>query len=340
MNWSAVKNLLIVILLSANLFLIFNIVRQTFTRGYIPEEEAAGAVELLSDRGLLVEKDCIPLKKMKPDVYESLYSDEYYTEAAQTMSASPREMLLALPEGGFSITAENGDLAEFDTEFGFRYIRNDNSLGSAYTEITADSFLEYAEKGQPLGRAKMKKLTKLAETFLNSCVSADSLLTGEIVGGYYDQYSGLSYMLASQKIGENEVYSHYAVCVFRDEALVTAYGRWYFGDFAEDYSTEIIDQINILFNDLNELSARSAERLSAEPNVTDPSKIPGEPDENNINNGESTILPAVAAMRLCFVTYWNADKTALYFIPAWQIDHIDGPTVVYNATNGTTYASK
>ena len=70
MNWSSVKNLLIAILLAANLFLIFNIIRQDRTGNYISDEEIAGAVEVLAERGLVVPKSSIPKKKFKAAVWE------------------------------------------------------------------------------------------------------------------------------------------------------------------------------------------------------------------------------------------------------------------------------
>lgn len=339
MNWSSVKNLLIAILVAANLFLVYNIIRQNRTRGYIPAEEAAGAVELLAERGLLVDEDVIPLKKIKAEVYESVYSDEYYTKAAQAMSASPREMLLALPEGGFSITAQNGDLAEFDTEFGFRYTKNDKLDSKAYTDITAESFWEMSKSWQSLSGSRMKPLAKKADAFLNSRASADSELHTEIKVGYTDPQSGLAYLYAMQFIGEGEIYSHFAVCVFEGETLISAHGRWFFDDLQGDYSTEIIDQINILFSDLNELRSDMAV-YSAEwdGDVSDGGFSDYERPENEMK--EFSEFPGITDMNLCYITYWNADKTTLYFVPAWQIDHTDGVATVYNAINGTTYASK
>lgn len=340
MNWSSVKNLLIAILVAANLFLVYNIIRQDRIRGYIPAQEITGAVELLAERGLTVAQECVPLEKVKGVVYESLYSDEYYTEAAQTLSASEREMLIALPEGGFSITAQNGAVAEFDTEFGFRFTANDKSNEAAYTVITADSFYDTAEKWQALSGSRMKSLEKQAEVFLNSCVSADSDLYGEVTDGYFDPQSGLSYLLAAQRIGGGEIYSHFAVCVFEGESLIGAYGRWYFGDLEEDYSTEIIDQVNILFSDLGELSSRLVRPFSVEIGDTVQTDEEKETNVPLTETSETEELPAVTGMKLCYITYWSADKSALYFMPAWQIDHIDGCITVYNATNGTTYASK
>ena len=50
-------------------------------------------------------------------------------------------------------------------------------------------------------------------------------------------------------------------------------------------------------------------------------------------------LPTVASMSSCYTTYMNSDKTALYFIPGWRVDHGDGTVIVHNAAQGTQYYS-
>lgn len=326
MNWSSVKNLLIAILVAANAFLIFNVARQDRTRGYIPEAEAQGAAELLSERGLSVPKDIIPLKKFDAPVYESVYSDEYYTKSAELLTNSTRDMLYTLPGGGISISTEDGSVVEFDTEFGFRYASEAISDADAYTKITAGSFFDPANV--PLGAQQVKSLSDKAEKMLSSHLSDDSPLGVLIAGSYTD--GEMTYLLARQVLDGHEVYSHFAVCAFLDGELVYAHGRWYFFDVGEDYSTDICDQVSILFTDLQTLRENGAE-----PAAEDGTTLPTSEPYTEIS--EELPLPSVTAIKSCYATYWNADKTALYFIPAWQIDHNNSLTIVYNATNSTIY---
>ncbi len=328
MNWSSVKNLLIAILVAANLFLIFNIIRQDRVRNYISDEEIAGAVELLAGRGLVVPKSGIPEKRFKAAVYESLYSDEYYTNAAQALTASERELLISLPDGGFSITAKNGETVEFDTEFSFSYSKYDISEPMAYTDITAENFARYKENGDTIGGAKYESLARKAEKFLNLGVPADYMLAADVIGGYYDKGNDSYILLARQYLNRYPVYSHYAVCVFSEDELIFAAGRWYFAPLDEDYSTTLRDQINILFEDLSALRAEYAS----------PTEADGEMETETVPEfDENTEIPAIKSVSPCYAIYWNGDKTALYFIPAWQVEHINGLTIVYNATNSTIY---
>ncbi len=346
MNWSGVKNMLIAILVAANLFLIFNIVKQDRTRGYIEPEEVAGATELLSMRGLLVDADIVPLKKFREPVYESRYNDEYYTEVAETVTGSKREMLVSLPNGGFSITASNGAIVEFDTEFGFSYAKYDKTNTNAYTDITADSFGGLSDKGQSIPGSRLKLLSKEAKSFLDARVPADYVLCAEITDGFDDPKSGLTYLLASQTLGGHDVYSHYAVCVFDGEELIGAHGRWYFAPFDADYNTQLIDQVNILFHDLSTLRSYSVDAASLDSDdvVYDGSESSSVSEDSevhtsSVNLPESQVLPAIFSIKSCYTTYWSADKTAVYFIPAWHIAHDNGMSIVYNATNGTVYAN-
>ncbi len=342
MNWSGVKNMLIAILVAANLFLIFNIVKQDRTRGYIEPEEVAGAAELLSMRGLFVSTEIVPLEKFREPVYESRYNDEYYTEVAETVTGSKREMLVSLPDGGFSITASNGATVEFDTEFGFSYAKYDKTDTTAYTDITANSFGGLSDKGESVSSSRLKLLSKEAKRFLDARVPADYVLCAEITDGFVDRVSGLTYLLASQTLGGHDVYSHYAVCIFDGEELIGAHGRWYFAPFDADYSTQLIDQVNILFSDLSTLRSYAVDASLLQDDVaSDESELPEDSDVHTSLESmlESEKLPAVINIESCYTTYWSADKTAVYFIPAWHIAHDNGMSIVYNATNGTVYAN-
>ncbi len=331
MNWSSVKNLLIAILIAANLFLVFNIVRQDRTRGYISEGEIRDAAELLDERGFSVPLDIIPTKKFKAPVYESHYGDEYYTEVATALSGSEREMLYTLPNGGISISTQSGAFIEFDNEFDFRYSEFDIPGSAAYTEITADTFAAASREGAALGNTRMRSLSSAASAFLTKQQTNDSQLTAEIVGAFTDA-DGRTFVLAEQYLAGYKLYSHYAVCVFEDSELIFAHGRWYFSDVDKDYNTELCDQINILFTDMTTLRASLA---GTSP--TDGEGDNAQPSKDSYS--KNITLPAVSAVTPCYVVYWNSNKTALYFIPAWQIDHIDSLTIVYNATNGTVYSS-
>jgi len=331
MNWSSVKNLLIAILLAANLFIIFNIVRQDRERNYIDEKVVRDAVAILKDRGLGVDIDTVPLKKFDASVYESSYNDEYYTQVAETLSGSKRDLLLSLPDGGFSISAINGSLVEFDSEFGFLYQKNDTFRKTAYIDITPDNIALKVKAGEGIGGSVGKKLNKKAKAFLDSCFSGEASPETEMSAAFRNPKNGLCYVYAVQKLGDYDVHSHYAVCVFDGEEMIGAYGRWFFSGFRAVHDTQLADQVNILFADFEALRA----------DAEDAYELPQTGSEEIGKNADKNVKPLsakVERMEACYVTYWNADKTALYFIPAWHVSHSGGLKILYNATNSTVYS--
>ena len=72
MNWSTVKNLLIAMLVAANIFLIYNISVQNRNKSYLDEKEVADAVGILASRGLEVDAEAIPLRRISASVRVSI----------------------------------------------------------------------------------------------------------------------------------------------------------------------------------------------------------------------------------------------------------------------------
>ncbi len=344
MNWSSVKNLLIAILIGANLFMLYNIARQDRTRNYIDEDEITNAVELLAERGLVVPVSSIPLRKFKAPIYESFYDASYHESVANALTGADVPLYMQ-PDNGLSGTTPDGIYVKFDPEFGFIYAKNDKFDLSTYTDVTADNFKIMAQSGSELPSSRSKDMIASATAFLSSRTADDSMFTVDVVNGYYDSTSGLSYLLAYQLIDEFEIYSHYAVCVFDEDELIGVHGRWYFASLDDKYDTELQNQVNILFTDLETLKGDLPDQSEvAIPSDTDfDATFPIESFSNNLPITSNSLntgfdIPQVVSMSNCYVIYWNSDKTALYFIPAWQITHIGGNTIVYNAANGTVYS--
>ena len=331
MNWSSVKNMLIAMLVAANLFLIYNIVRQDRTQDFIPEAEVDGALELLEARGLSVPKDAVPLKRFDARVYESLYSEGYFTDCAEALSGFGREMLYTLPGGGITITMLDGSFVDFDTEFGFRYASAGISDADAYTDITVNSF--DGDKYEAVGAAKLRSLSEKAVSFLCSRLADGSALGVNVIDSY--TRDGITYLLAHQTLDGYELYSHFAVCAFSEDKLIYAHGRWYFSDVSEDHRAKLCDQVSILFNDLQALRENVTVLRAPDSNSAE-ADIPEMEHEGGIFKMP---LPAVEAIKPCYATYWNVDKTAIYLIPAWQIEHSNSLTAVYNAISGIIYST-
>ncbi len=309
MNWSGVRNFLIAILIAANLFLLYNILRQNMTRSFLSGDEIGTAAALLSERGLRVDEDTVPARRFSSDVFESRYSEAYFADAASALCGSERESLAMQPDGSNLILMKNGSEVLFGSGFVFRWYRSSNSEDSAYTDIEPENFAAARTLGTEIGTAKMKTLSALAEGFFNCRLENESALAAEIMDGFTDTRTGFSYLLARQTISGYPVFGHSAVCAFDGETLVYAAGVWYFADVNGSYDCELYDQVNILFTDLSEMT-------------------------EEIQNGGS---PEVESISACYAVYWNTERTAINFVPAWQIEHKGADTIVYNAANNTRY---
>lgn len=315
MNWASVKNLLILMLAAANIFLIYNIVQQDRNKSYISEAELQNAAELLANGGQELDISEIPLQKVDADIYESSYpgDDNYYIGVAERLSGVDRSSLriYSMPDGSTRISTDDRIDLEFAKDFYFYYRGNGNSSETAYTEITADNFEEKAKKYDDIGKTRMAALSKLTIAFLGAD-SKESELGAYIEGGFADKKSGLAFVLVSQRLNGVEIFRHRVVCAFVGEKLVFASGRWYFEGISDRYDCDLYDQVNILFTNLEGFAA-------------------------SVEAGSIEAIPSVEAMVSCYATYMDPDKTALYFIPAWRIDHSDGSVRVYNAVQNTLY---
>lgn len=318
MNWSSVKNLLIAMLVAANVFILFNIAKQNRARGYIDENEVDMAVGLLNDRGLAIDADSIPLRRFDAYIYESLYGEDYFQNAAETLAGSKSANRFILPDGSFMIDTENGASFDFDNGLGFVYKENGNIPSEAYTDITAENFSGYAAQHAELDKSHLKESADSAVRFLNAGLGSESQLSVRVEGGFYDEISGYSYILVQQLLDGIPIYKHSAVCAFDGGRLIAVSGYWYFFGVESSWDEELCDQINILFTDLDTLEKRR---------------------DSGADSDKAEPLPGIVTVTACYVPYWNSDKTALYFIPAWQIEHTDETTIVYNAVTNAEYIS-
>ena len=339
MNWSSVKNLLIAILIAANVFMLYNIARQDRTRNYIDEGEVADAVELLAERGMSVSADRIPQRIFRARIWESFYDDSYHTDVAEKLTGSAVPLFLQ-SDSSLSGISDDGVSVTFDTEFGFTYLGNVNFSAESYTDITAEMIKNPGTGDSEVPASRMRSLSRMAKEFLTPARSDSSPLDADIIGAMYERETGLTHLLAEQTIDGHRIFSHTVVLTFDGDALARVQGRWYFDDLDESYTTTLQDQVTILFTDLNVMTSTMTEDAYA----LSPLAVPAS-SANMLRNVSAASamsaredIPQIESMTDGYIIYWNADKTALYFIPAWRIAHTGADIIVYNAANGTIYS--
>jgi len=137
-NWSSVKNLLIAILIAANVFMLYNIARQDRTRNYIDEGEVADAVELLAERGMIVPAEVIPLRMFRARIWESFYSDSYHTGVAEKLTGNAVPLFL---QSDSSLYGLHTLLKPCDVELRRLIQKISDEQGYACSESTTNSIL-------------------------------------------------------------------------------------------------------------------------------------------------------------------------------------------------------
>ena len=124
MNWASVKNMLILMLVAANVFLLYNISVQRRSLEYIDEDEVADAVSLLTTADCRLISAAFRCGGSTPKYMRAYTARTTSNRTAELLSGSKRQNATIIPNGMMIVT-ENDDLFEFD-----------NSLGFSYTKIT------------------------------------------------------------------------------------------------------------------------------------------------------------------------------------------------------------
>jgi len=371
LNWKSVKNLLILLLLAANLFLLYQVLLQQRQLNYLSEQEADDAIALLAERGLTVDKTVIPLKRFRADVCVGTWKGNYHETAALHLSGCDREVLTILPSGRVRILLKNGAVFESDEQFHFSYSVNTTSLSEsdgdsgngdtffAYTDITSENFHEKAIQGEELSQSDKRQLSDAMQSLFDFHSDNDSNLTATILDVFLlrndSSAEPMIYVFAEQYLNGIPIYGNKIICIFQNGKLTSAYGRWYFDKIDSGYSVTLYDQINILFADLRVLKTyqnkeddepakdsilpdvTASAGLFAMANSNFASRNPENLSDTAVDESENAETHVLQSLLSCYIIYWNADKTALQFIPAWQMTHTDGTKVILNAATGTEY---
>lgn len=330
MNWNKIKTFLIALLLCVNVYLLYMLNAQYRINYLIDPDMKRDTIELLADSGIAVEDATIPNRLISCSVYESAYGDSYYETVLRAVSGTEDYSLHMMTNGIKCIVGSSGDVYEFydSPQFSMKYIAGGTENEDAWYEALFEKLpLDYAssagDSSVSAGNLKKNRLRKIAEAFLSP--SDEYAADGEnsvsdvslgIKAAYYDKESK-KYVVYAYQICED--------CAIEDGdiRLILSGGItggnveyasgtvvWLVG--ANKYSSELIDQLNILF--------KEREYSESEGDETD---------------GETRTITSVASE---YCVNWNAQRDTFYLIPAWRIEYLSGITRIHNAINGAVYA--
>lgn len=313
MNTKNTKTAVIVLLITANIFFIFNIINYNINSENIPSEMINDAVSILEKNEFIADRGKIPAKKPSSIIYEGVYEGVYTQNSAdiiKNFSGISEEELnetdyMLLP-AGISYTAGNYrfvfDNPEKHNQDYFKISIIDKSYPDP--DETEDKTESLFKKGIS-GAAKndIKKAEKIIRNFLKKYQNQDVKLSFEIVGYEQNKNKNFESILINQSFDGVKIYSHAVYIEIQGSEVKYFSGRWYFGGFIGKLPMPLLDSVNILFKYI-------------------------ETGENVIqeNGGLNKMNLEYTVMR------HETDK--FYLVPAWQIIFDGGKEFSYNMVTG------
>lgn len=312
MDLKRIKTVMIVLLIAVNAFFLYNIISNYRENNYIDDATISNACEILEKSEIYVERAAVPKKKIDLSVYESFFYDSHNESIVEAVSGSGVERTFSLPDG-MRFVSENGDTVEFTGQFGISYLSHAAKREDDFEKIIEDAVF----RGEAFIVESVYKKTKNMLSDDVSPTVGPAKLGVVCAATHFDDKSGYSVIKFTQTMDGTPIYSHDVFCVFDGEELLYMSGLWCFLPTDAKYSSQHYDQINILFMEKKNIEKEREENKDAEENA--------EPEYR------------IEKVDAVYCTYFNNDKSGVYFIPAWRITYGDGRESVYDAGSGTRY---
>jgi len=321
MNTKNTKTAVIILLIIANIFFIYNIIDLKIKSENIPSETIENAVNILKKNGFVTDKSKIPVKKPSSSVYEGIYSQNFADIVKNFSGASDEELKGAdyIVPAGISYAVGDYRFIFSDTDY-FRisiienlytdYLKdfsviNPETEKTELEEDTESKIILLSEKGtENAQKSDLKKAENIIRNFLRKYHIQDVKLGFVITGFDEDRQKNCEQVLITQTVDNLPVSSHNAYIEIQDDKVKYFSGIWYFGEFIGNYPMPLLDSVNILFKCL-------------------------EIDEKTIL--ESGGLSQMATE----YTVMHHDTDKFYLLPSWQIKFDSGKKLSYNMITGS-----
>lgn len=348
MNWSRIRWLLMVCLLLTDCFLGILLYRQYRGEHLVSRAALEDAVQLLDQSGISLDMDIVPTEVIKDYVYGIPVAEESYKHAFAQMVGSPVSGIYLLPTStGMSLVFENGDRAEYYHNLYLTYTKS----GSAEKDFsgTVDAFLQGAEDAsEGTAAASDYAVTsgtaadaakEVAKRFLaaltagegsggvrlrprTECVRKTPLDTVYLVEFAEELVRGSNAQNAAV-INETRMY-----VLVEGETVWYLCGTWVPFLPNETYQTRKLDQVNILFSEMQrlkktaggtEMDIGNAESSTGSSTESGDDRLPDDTPAMAEADGDTSIC-TVLDMRRTYYILWG-DAGRLYLRPAWQFSY-------------------
>jgi len=232
MNTKNIKTAIIAVLLIANIFFIYNIMRIKITAENLPSEMIENAAAVLAKRGVTAEKSRIPAKRPANFIYEGVYSETIHDDIVRDFSGAAEEAVKMYVPAGISYAAGDSRFIFSDDDYFY--------IGINIGEGARDNFF-------PREAGESKKTEKIIGDFLKKYHKQDAKLSFEITGAA----EGTNYIIINQTAEGGPIDTHTAYVGIQNGEVVYFSGRWYFGELTTAArKMPLLDSVNILFKSL------------------------------------------------------------------------------------------
>ncbi|MCL2095508.1 MAG: hypothetical protein FWH10_01230 [Oscillospiraceae bacterium] len=309
------KTIVIVLLLLANMFFVYNIISLKISSENIPSEMIDDAANILAKNGFIADKSKIPARKPAAVLYEGIYSEAALADIVKDFSGITDEEFgeavdIYVP-AGISYTAGDYRFIFSETDYFNISISESLYIGSEETEAKEEEIRESLSAVAGNGQDKIndgaaRKTEKIIRDFIRKRDNQDVRLNFDVIKT--ERSGDLEYVWINQTADGVRVDSHIVYVEIRDGAVKYFSGRWYFGELTiVARRPPLLDSVNILF--------KSAEA-----------------DGNIIQGGDR-----LAEMETEYHVMRHGAGGEFYIVPSWRLVFESGRTFSYNMITGSRY---
>lgn len=231
MNPSGLKNLLIILFLSVNLFFLYKLTDLIEQKNRFRDEHVNEAVEILQTKGILIDGEDVIREKNVP---KTLKLDWKLSTIEQTAKNLMKDSYgsFGIPDG-HSFTGE-GEALSFFYDYSLEYKRFDHSL-------TVDEVKKKLDNAT--GKNGAKKFEKLLGKLFSESISSDIGITVDSCLETDD----IVYLEAHQTINGIKADGASFCAAIKNSEVIFISGKLYLCNGFKEYVTDSLDSINILF---------------------------------------------------------------------------------------------
>lgn len=293
MNSKNILKLLAVLLVAVNAILLFMVLSVYKEKNYIDESYINNTYGIFNEENISIESGAIPNERFQGYIYSAAVDEDYYESAAKNITGEGISTRFLIP-GGYALTTETGKSLEFSGGYYFKYAFSENESYDI-SEIGTDN----------VSSGTKKKLLRTAEKLICADDEGEYCSETEISDVSYIKKDRI-YILTLKKTLDNvEIYGQKLTFVIDEELNVLyAEGNWCFYSNTDRYSSQIYDQVNILFI---EKAGRTDEDVPA---------------------------TAIVSVSPQYILYSNSENPSVLLVPGWKIEYADGSYKIFDAENG------